>query len=100
MKTFIIDNQLKVGTEKPKGVDFAFMGDCHKLYKKALKYHEESLMNVENVRQSDLSFIPAFKDRFYITTVINDVDYEQIITSGQQVEIEKTDKGCRITKIL
>ena len=58
---------------------------------------ESNCIEVENARKSDLSFIGgAWKDRWYITTVINEADYEQTLTPGSQVEHD----GPVITKIL
>ncbi len=92
--TFEIDNELKVGTEKPKGVDFAFMDNCHKLHKKALKEREESLMTPENAH---LSKHPI--EGYNEVTISKPVF--QIAEIGQQVEIEKTgDKKCKIIKLI
>ncbi len=62
-----------------------------------LKEWEKTLIPVKNARKSDLSFIGgAWKDRWYITTVINEADYEQILTPGQKVQHNEGE----ITKIL
>ena len=80
---------------KPERLDFKQPGNFY--YQTALKEWEKTLIPVKNARKSDLSFIGgAWKDRWYITTVINEADYEQILTPGQKVQHNEGE----ITKIL
>ena len=122
MKVYTIDNQLKVGaTEKPNmpmtyvpsvnyNPDIDTIDFYHEAveYEKVIKDWEESLMDVENETKGiskDPNGYPAITwmhpqlgGHAIFFPEIN--HFGHIILSGQQVEITKTDKGCRITKIL
>ena len=56
----------------------------------ALKEWEKTLIPVKNCFQG------VMKDRWYITTVINEADYDQLITPGQKVRHNEGE----ITRIL
>lgn len=60
-----------------------------------LKEFESKLMDVENAFQS-----ACIKCNWYITTVINEADYDQLIIPGQKANIEIIGKTCRVIKLL
>ena len=109
--THIIDGQLKVGTEKPEWKNY-IVGEVHDVtaleQQQALKDWEESLMDVDGItgygklnEGFGIEYIER-ADTFDIKTYDpgeGDYKYREI-RIGQQVEIEKTGKGCVITKLI